>query len=221
MLASVSKFALITALAILTALPVAAQNPELEAERQAPPTELPSWISEILGVEGLQVTDEEGPLATFWLLQDLPEQEPSSEFGVDFQKFPPGSVIGLVKFHRDWSDYRKRIVGAGVYTMRYGIQPADGDHTGQTYFRDFIMLLPVAGDTFSPAGTVEMEPLVEASKQATGTEHPGIIALYQIYEPVEGPQVVRNDFDEACLALPLADLVMGLVLFGHGQELPV
>ncbi len=197
-------------------------DPTLSEERKALATdELPDWLAPLLQTEGLHVVDGGEPMVTFWLRRELPTQEPSSEFGVDFQKFPPGAVIGLVSFERDWSDYRKRVVAKGLYTMRYGVQPADGDHTGQTYFRDFLMLLPLASDEFPPEGQDDPEPLVEVSKLATGTEHPGVIALYQIYDPVESAGIVRNDFDEPCLALPLPELVMGMVLFGHGQELPV
>lgn len=211
------------ALALLAAgvaLQLSAQEPALSSDRPAI-ADLPARFETLSFSGGLHVTDEQGDLVTFWLLETPPKQEPTGEFGVDFGALPPGGLVGVVEFHRDWSDYRKRIVAAGVYSMRYGIQPADGDHTGQTYFRDFLMLLPIAQDAFPIEGQLEAEPLVQVSKQATGTEHPGVIALYQIYDPVDGANVVRNDFDEPCLAVPFDGLIMGLVLFGHGQELPV
>ncbi|MEM1247411.1 MAG: hypothetical protein AAGA81_07300 [Acidobacteriota bacterium] len=198
-----------------------ARKPQLAPERAAL-VELPDSLATLNFAEGLRVVDEQGPLVTFWLADPLPKQEePTGEFSVDFRDLPPGAVVGVVEFHRDWSDYRKRIVTAGTYSMRYGIRPADEDHMGQTYFRDFLMLLPVTEDGFPVAGLSEAEPLIELSKKTTGTEHPGVIALYQIYELLEGPAVVRNDFDEPCLAVPFKGLVMGLVLFGHGRELPV
>ena len=49
--------------------------------------------------------------------------------------------------------------------MRYGLQPADGDHTGQTWFRDFLMLLPVDKDAFV-ADRAEAEPMVAASPKS-------------------------------------------------------
>ena len=214
---------LLVATSVSRTAPLTAQwpTPVLEDARQELPADLPEWLSPLLESGGYAVSDDNGALLTFWFRSELPQQEPSSEFGVDFQKFPPGGLIGLVHFSQDWGDYRKRTVAKGTYTMRYGVQPADGDHTGQTYFRDFLMLLPIAGDEFPPEGADDAEELVEVSKLATGTEHPGVIAMYQIYEPVDGPTIVMNDFSEPCLALPLPELVMGLVLFGHGTELPV
>lgn len=189
------------------------------------PAGVPDPIATLLAAEGQRVSGAGGVLGTFWLRQDMPKRPSPGELGVDFGHVAPGALVGLVELGAVWIDYRKLPVQPGLYTMRYGVQPADGDHMGQTYFRDFLMLVPVADDTFPPngvSGMSEAEPLIEAAKKSTGTAHPGVMALYQIYEPPPAPiAMVANDYGEPCLAIQLGDVVMGIVVEGHGQSLPV
>ncbi len=183
------------------------------------PSDLPDWITANLAEEGITVTNSLGSELVFWLRAELPKGEPRGDFGVDFPNFPPGAFLGLLEVKSEWSDYKTQKVAPGRYTLRYGIQPADGDHTGQTYFRDFIMILPVDGDTFPIDGQDDPEPLVEAALAVSGSEHPAVFALYQIYDEVEAISVVANDYGEPCLAIPTDEMTMGIVIEGHGQEL--
>ena len=43
-------------------------------------------------------------------------------------------------------DYRDQPIAKGVYTMRYGLQPVNGDHLGVSIYRDYSLLLPAAKD---------------------------------------------------------------------------
>lgn len=189
------------------------------------PAGAPDPIASLLAAEGQRVSGAGGVLGTFWFRQDMPKRPSPGELGIDFGHLTPGALVGLVELGAVWIDYRKLPVQPGLYTMRYGVQPADGDHMGQTYFRDFLMLVPVADDTFPPdgvSGMSEAEPMIEAAKKSTGTAHPGVMALYQIYEPPPAPiAMVANDYGEPCLAIQLGDVVMGIVVEGHGQSLPV
>jgi hypothetical protein len=201
--------------------PALGQGFSIEIAEQAP-ANAPDWLAEKLRAQAIAIADENGALGTLWLPATFPSREDAGEFGVDFGHFPIGALIGYLELAREWVDYRKQPVKPGHYTLRYGVQPSDGDHTGQTYFRDFLMLLPIEGDIFRVEGGTEQEPIAEAATVTTGTEHPAVMAMYQIYDPVEAISVVLNDYDEPCLAVPIEeDVVLGLVLDGHGQELPV
>jgi hypothetical protein len=189
------------------------------------PVGVPGAIASLLAAEGHRVSGTGGVVGTFWLRQEMPKRPSPGELGIDFGHVTPGALVGLVELGAVWTDYRKLPVQPGLYTLRYGVQPADGDHMGQTYFRDFLMLVPVADDTFPPdgvGGMSEAEPMIEAAKKSTGTAHPGVMALYQIYEAPPAPiAMVANDYGEPCLAIQLGDVVMGIVVEGHGQSLPV
>ena len=188
---------------------------------QVLPNDAPGWITELVNPHGYRITNDAGHIIELWFRPDLPQEEPSGEFNVEFNTIPSGTVLGLLRIENQWSDYRKQILKPGLYSVRFGVQPSDGDHTGQTYFRDFLMLLPIATDTWQQEPIQDLEPLVAVSAAGAGTEHPGVMALYRIYEEVSEPGLLENDFGEPCFGLPLGDDTLGLVIEGHGQELTV
>ena len=53
-----------------------------------------------------------------------------------------GELIGVLQFASEGHDYRDQSIAKGVYTMRYGLQPVNGDHLGVSTFRDYSLLLP-------------------------------------------------------------------------------
>ena len=183
------------------------------------PEGLPAWVAESLSASGISVTNSLGSQLVFWLRAELPRGEARGDFGVDFPNFPPGAFLGLLEVKTEWSDYKAQKIAPGKYTLRYGVQPADGDHTGQTYFRDFIMILPLDGDSFPIDGQDDPEPLVQSALAVTGSEHPAVFALYQIYDEVDDISIMGNDYGEPCLAIPTGEMTMGIVIEGHGQEL--
>lgn len=182
------------------------------------PEELPEWLAPLLPSEGIRVTRDGAAVVDFWLRQELPEAEPTGELGIEFGVLPEGALVGIVQLAEEWRDYRDQPIPAGTYTLRYGVQPADGDHTGQTWFRDFLMLLPLDKDLFV-ADSAETDPVVEASKVVSGTAHPAVLALYQVYDGVEETSIVHNDLDQPMLAVIVKSLTLGLVVEGHGPEL--
>lgn len=196
---------------------VAQETPRLEPLPASLPAELPDWLAPLLDENGVRTLSGDTVLADFWFRQELPERQPTGEMGVEFGTLPEGGLVGLVRLGSTWHDYKNKPVPAGLYTLRYGVQPADGDHTGQTWFRDFLMLLPIDQDIFQPDGAAQ-EPVVEASKKATSTTHPAVMAIFGVYDEISEPTIVLNDLDQPMLAVERGDLLFGLVLEGHGEE---
>lgn len=87
-----------------------------------------------------------------------------------------GILVGAVTIEKDFRDVRGRVIKAGAYTLRYGIQPANGDHLGVSTFREFVLLSPAAQDT-SPAPPAGHDALVDLSKQTIGGSHPAVWSL--------------------------------------------
>jgi hypothetical protein len=80
------------------------------------------------------------------------------------------------------TDFRGQAIPAGVYTLRYQLLPQDGNHLGVAPNPDFLLAIPVAGDP-SPERSYLYKKLVALSAQATGTNHPAVIALDTAGEP--------------------------------------
>jgi hypothetical protein len=103
----------------------------------------------------------------FWWVKSLPQ--PS------WQQLEEGTLVGAVRVSAVYKDIRGRVIKPGVYTLRYGIQPANGDHLGVSPFREFLLLSPAAADTdVKPTGH---EGTVDLSKQTIGGSHPAVWSL--------------------------------------------
>jgi len=86
-----------------------------------------------------------------------------------------GALVGVVRVHGGAVDFRDQKVAAGLYTMRYAVQPDDGDHQDRTDARDFL-LLSAASDDLSPEA-MDLKPLIKQSAKLNGKKHPGVLFL--------------------------------------------
>ena len=66
--------------------------------------------------------------------------------GLSYREVEESDLVGAVKFPKLWSDYRKQKIKAGVYTLRLGFQPEDGDHAGVSPSKDFGVLVAAEKD---------------------------------------------------------------------------
>lgn len=150
---------------------------------------------------------------TFWWAREVPMKATAPAWS----DLPEGQLVGAVKIEKDFRDTRGRVIKAGAYTLRYGIQPANGDHLGVSPFREFLLLSPVAHDT-DPAPQ-KHDSLVDLSKQTIGGSHP---AVWSLDPPVatDAALTVRANTELELKALimevPVAGgtLRFGLVLIG-------
>jgi hypothetical protein len=86
-----------------------------------------------------------------------------------------GTVIGALRVAGAYRDIRGKVVKAGVYTLRYGLQPQNGDHLGAAPNREFLLLSPAAVDADpKPLG---FDGTVALAKQTTGTSHPASLSI--------------------------------------------
>lgn len=109
----------------------------------------------------------------FWWVRALP-LKPGSGQPV-WSAVEEGTLVGAVRLSTVHHDIRGRTLKPGVYTLRYGIQPANGDHLGVSPYRDFLLLSPAAIDTAAdPTGH---DGTVDLSKKTLGTSHPAALSL--------------------------------------------
>ena len=203
---------------IACATTVSAADPVLETIDEAPPEEVSAAVRESLGSQGFRVLSGEKVLMELWLRREIPvkEQGGSGDLGVSFGNLQPGTLIGVVHFPEEWADYKNNPIGAGVYTLRYAVQPADGNHVGISQYRDFLLLLQAATDV-EVETSLGPDELVVQSYASTGKPHPGTMALFPLYEDAPEPKRMRNEMDQWTLAFGSGALQMGLVVEGHGE----
>jgi hypothetical protein len=128
---------------------------------------------------------------------------------------PEGALIALVNFPNGGSDYREQSIPAGLYTVRYGLHPEDGNHMGVAASRDFAVLTPVAKDT-DPAKNIPFKALVELTK-TVGNAHPTIVRL-EMAESSETPHLWQDDAEHWVLDLDVVGEPVGFVVHGHSEE---
>lgn len=192
---------------------------ELVLERvEGPPAGLAEPVAAVLDPEGYRIVDGERVLGEFWLRRVLPlEGGNQGALGVEFGDITAGALVGVVRFPETWIDYRDTDVEPGLYTLRYWIQPADGDHMGVALYRDFLLLLPAGQDT-DPEKLYEKDPLLELGQEASGRVHPSVIALFPVWdEPAADAEVRTNEIDQPMLVLRVGERVLGMVVEGHGD----
>lgn len=205
-------------LSCLFASAAALQAADFELQRVdlAPPEELPAALKDLLGGKALQISRDGQVVAEFWLREEVPVKESGSgALGVSFDRLEVSTLMGAIRLHQTWLDYRDSQVSPGLYTLRYGVQPADGSHMGVSFYRDFMLLCPASEDP-DPEATYSYDQLVELSKKAASRPHPAVLALF----PVTGgetPKLVKNDLGQWTLAAEVGPLLLGLVIHGHGE----
>lgn len=157
-----------------------------------------------LATGGVRATAD-GTTITFWWVKDLP--------GESWKDVPEGTLIGAVKLDADVRDIRNHLMKAGVYTLRYGIQPATDDHFGVSPFRDFLLLSPAAVDK-DPA-TVSHDALVDLSKQTLGAKHPAVWSIDPPSAKDAPMSIYTTDLGHKSLIVQVGQHRFGIVLVGH------
>jgi hypothetical protein len=188
-----------------SALPVQAAM-KVEVLKEAPPAALGQAIRGVLFDRGYRIFDETGnPFVDVWLRKSIPSTaKPAGPKGtIQFPFFAEGELLGACQFATEGRDYRDQEIPKGYYTLRYGLQPVNGDHLGVSPFRDYALLLPGAKDN-----SLDLPPrkqLEERSAEAAGSSHPAVLML--LSSPAEelkkAPTMVHDSEKNTwCTTLP-------------------
>ena len=189
------------------------------------PQELAAAIRQEINPEAIRITGPDGAFCELWPRNNIPPAATMNrDTGVIFGQIAEGTLIGVIRFEGDASDFHNQFIRPGIYTLRYQVQPVDANHTGVSPFRDFLLLVP-AGVDLTPAPLIGND-LLDDSKKASGTQHPSVWSLLpDNAAPVTLPATRHGDPGDfwtvyfrasipAAAGNP-APAVMGLVLVGH------
>lgn len=213
------------AFSILAALPAPARQDSsaltASSHDTPPPPSLAQPIAQALAPGGVRVLAGKGSVALdFWFVAALPLKAVGG--APAWSSVEEGTLVGAVSIPSDFRDIRGRVLKPGVYTLRYGIQPANGDHLGVSPYRDFLLLSPASADT--SAAPLGHDGTIDVSKLSVGGSHPGV---WSIDPPVAtGParQAHTTELGHDAIVMevpavrdgkPAGTLRFGLVLIGR------
>ena len=180
------------------------------------PPEIQAPVAAQLKPGGVRASVDGAVLDFWWAGVPLSSAGPAAWTAV-----PEGALIGAVKVSRAFRDIRGRVIKPGVYTLRYGIQPDNGDHLGVSPHRQFLLISPAADDR-NPApqghdGTVEL------SKASIGGSHPGVWSIdppaaqaapLSVHKTDLGHDAVIVEVPAVRDGAPVGALKFGIVLVG-------
>jgi hypothetical protein len=192
-----------------------AEDPHLE-KAGAPPDGVAAAVRATLAAEGIRVVAERKTLAELWLRNELPAATGPAAMGVAIGSISSGTLVGVARFPEGWSDYRGQKIAPGLYTLRYDVQPADGNHTGNTIYRDFLLLVQAADDT-DPAKAMGDKELFAASKKAAGTNHAAVLSLFPLSGRPPEPTLLRNELEQWMVGASAGSTPLGLVVVGQAE----
>ena len=184
----------------------------------APPADgVPAVLSAMLQADGVRVNGPDGKLVgEYWGRKAAFTGDPAAGFGIRFDNLPEGALVGIVRYPEKGSDFREQHIPPGIYTLRYGLHPEDGNHMGAAPSRDFVLLTPMAGDT-DPAKNYGGEELVEMSF-TIGNPHPTIARIEFPEGDGASPHIWQNDMEFWLIDLKVVDDAIGVVVYGHSEE---
>jgi hypothetical protein len=178
------RFFLVLGLAVLGGSPAVAQavnadeKLKVETVAQAAPDSLAKPLREALAEKSFRVSREDGtPWIDLWLRATIPATtKPDGPKGTILYPFlEVGEYLGAVTFHAPSGDYRDQEILEGSYTIRYSLQPVNGDHLGVSPHRDYFLLLPIEDD--QDIAVKSEEDLNLESSFAAGSNHPAVFML--------------------------------------------
>src|SRR5438046_1163660 len=111
---------------LLAASTLALAAPKLETIGACGDASVPQAVRDVLAQQGYRVTFDDGATAEVWFRSQLTVAASADSAGI--YNLPESALVAVVSFAKPVRDYRGQNVPAGAYTLRYELQPNDGDH---------------------------------------------------------------------------------------------
>ncbi|HQR34543.1 MAG TPA: hypothetical protein PLK30_17515 [Blastocatellia bacterium] len=171
--------------------------------------------------KGLRVADSKGKtICDIWFRKDIPTSKADIP-GASFGQIAEGTLVGVINFPANTSDFRGQGIKAGWYTLRYALILQDGNHLGVSAARDFFLICPAADDK-DPNAALKMEDLLKLSRTAAGAGHPSPWYFGMATSADKDlPKIVKNEHEHVILEAKLntksGPLSIGLVIIGRTE----
>ena len=191
-----------------------------------PAKDLSASIAKAISGNGYKVTAGGKVVCEIWLAKQWDGKAKFKPSLSVLYPFQPGELIGVIRYLKRAGDFRDQQVKSGVYTIRYGLQPEDGNHIGTSDTRDFLVLLPPSKDKNS-ARLTDMAKLFEHSAEVSQATHPAILSMLSIPAKAKAPAVRHLEerklwsvrlVGKAKAGKSVKNLSIEFVVVGHGEE---
>jgi len=193
---------LLVALAVLlTPRLLCAQAAKLTTTTAKPPAEIAEPIRAVLDDKVLRIAADDKEAFEFWFRKELPLAQAPVGGTLALDTLQEGTVLGVLKVNSERHDFRDEEIPTGIYILRFGIQPEDGNHLGVAPTRTFALLIPAKDDT--QLDPVAHEELMKAAAVINAVSHPSNLNLQPV-EQADGefPRLEeRNDGQHKVLLL--------------------
>jgi hypothetical protein len=205
------KLAFISFLSPLVFHALAADGPYKMESAGGPPPEVATAIAQALQKDGIKISNNGAAYCEIWFRTAKPAGAKTTEENVTLPLIPMGALLGVIRFDGQGADRRGQTIKAGVYTLRYGIMPVNGDHQGAAPQRDFLLLVPAADDRDLNA-TPGFDALVAMSRKASGTPHPAVLSFWK--SDRNTPGFAKQGDTDWVLQTALGDTPIAVILVG-------
>jgi len=206
------KLAVISFLSPLVFYAQAADGPYKMESAGGPPSEVAPAIAQALQKDGIKISNNGAAYCEIWFRTAKPAGAKTTEENVTLPLIPTGALLGVIRFDGQGADRRGQTIKAGVYTLRYGVMPVNGDHQGAAPQRDFLLLVPAADDRDLNA-TPGFDALVAMSRKASGTQHPLVLSIWNPDSDFKAGFDKQGDTDWV-LQTKLGDTAFAIILVG-------
>jgi hypothetical protein len=173
-------------IALTLAAPISARAEySLKTVEKAPPESVSESIRETLQSNSIQVWQDGNVLFEFWFRKAIPLKTTPESLAKSMDAIRETTLCGVVVVQDAPRDYKDNPLLQGPATLRFSLQPQDGNHLGSAEFPYFMTLIPVAYDK-EPEGITRYKQMVKASGRDTTTDHPMIFSLRPVATAEEG-----------------------------------
>ena len=195
----------------------------IKVEKAAPPKDLSPDVAAALSDESVQLLNAKGEvLAQVWFCKTVHAKSAQFTGTPTYQDLQETSLLGAVRYPAEIRDYRKQKIKAGLYTLRLGLQPMDGDHMGTAPDPYFALLVGAAKDK-QTAPLKDGKQLFELSSKSIGKTHAGVFLLFPLDKAPAEPKLVNKGSgtwavewkETATAGGQTAALPIALTLVGH------
>ena len=181
----------------------------------APPAGIAPTIAQALQKTGIKIINNGAAFCEIWLRADRPSGAKTAEDNVTMPTLPQGALVAVIRFDAAGADRRGQPIKPGLYTMRYSIIPANGDHQGAAPQRDFLLLVPAADDKDLSAAP-NFDTLVGMSRKASGTPHPAVFSCWKADS--DTPALSKQGESDWVLQAKLGDTPIAIILVGTASS---
>jgi len=215
---------LVLLLVTLTASFASAADPKLSRVEQTPEG-LGADVAKVLDPKGYQLSGNKGAIVELWLAKEVSVKDGFKPSLAQLYPFQAGQLVGALRVPKgaDFTDFRNQQMKPGVYTLRFGLQPADGNHVGTSETSDFLLALP--GMTDTSADPIKPDALAKASAKASGATHPAIFSLVDSKTASAEPKLEKQGSENFVLSLTVSGknkdgvvpVKLRLIVIGHAE----